>query len=85
MTCPAQSANYCHATPENPYGLLLLCEVALGTPWELRKARFVDKLPQGKQSVKGVFVHEKIQGQCSFRLVQFAYLPYDHANQGSEA
>ena len=27
---PSKSANYCHASPENPEGILLLCEVALG-------------------------------------------------------
>ena len=26
----SKSANYCYANPSNPYGLLLLCEVALG-------------------------------------------------------
>jgi hypothetical protein len=49
-----KSANYCHATPENPYGLLLLCEVALGKPWELTRAKFVERLPAGKNSVKGM-------------------------------
>ena len=26
----SKSTNYCHATKDNPYGLLLICEVALG-------------------------------------------------------
>ena len=37
-----------------PYGLLLLCEVALGTPKQLYDADYkAGKLPKGKHSVKG--------------------------------
>merc|ERR1719391_993640 len=34
----SKSANYCYATAKNPWGLLLLCEVALGKENELMNA-----------------------------------------------
>ena len=51
----SKSANYCFATKTKPSGLLLMCEVALGEQNELLQANYrADKLPKGKQSVKGV-------------------------------
>ena len=51
----SKSANYCHATRSCPYGLLLLCEVSLGTVNELRDADYdANKLPKGKKSAKGL-------------------------------
>ncbi|KRX19540.1 Poly [ADP-ribose] polymerase 1 [Trichinella nelsoni] len=50
----SKSANYCNATPADPYGLLLLCEVALGDMYELTESEFLTKLPRGKHSVKGL-------------------------------
>ncbi len=49
----SKSAQYCFATAANPTGLLLLCEVALGTPLELTGAKSIKKLPAGKDSTKG--------------------------------
>merc|ERR1712029_871720 len=50
----SKSANYCYASPKNPWGLLLLCEVALGKENQLMAADYkADKLPKGKNSVKG--------------------------------
>ena len=50
----SKSANYCFANRSSPYGLLLLCEVALGTPNKLYDANCkAGKLPKGNQSVKG--------------------------------
>ena len=50
----SKSANYCFANRSNPYGLLLLCEVALGTSNQLYDADCkAGKLPIGKHSVKG--------------------------------
>jgi hypothetical protein len=48
------SGNYCDATKENPKGILLLCAVALGKTLNLTQAKFVNKLPKGKNSIKGV-------------------------------
>ncbi|KAL0276840.1 UNVERIFIED_CONTAM: hypothetical protein PYX00_004320 [Menopon gallinae] len=50
----SKSANYCMATRKNPTGLLLLCEVALGEMHELTDAEYIEKLPAGKHSVKGL-------------------------------
>ncbi|XP_018423552.1 PREDICTED: poly [ADP-ribose] polymerase 1 [Nanorana parkeri] len=50
----SKSANYCHTTPSNPTGLLLLGEVALGNMCELKAASHITKLPKGKHSVKGL-------------------------------
>ena len=50
----SKSAQYCFATASQPHGLLLLCEVALGTPMELTGAKHIKKLPAGKHSTKGL-------------------------------
>uniref|UniRef100_A0AAV3AJQ4 Poly [ADP-ribose] polymerase n=2 Tax=Pyxicephalus adspersus TaxID=30357 RepID=A0AAV3AJQ4_PYXAD len=50
----SKSANYCHTTPNNPTGLILLGEVALGNMYELKAASHITKLPKGKHSVKGL-------------------------------
>jgi len=51
----SKSANYCFATPSNPYGLLLMCEVALGHSNLLVNADYNagTNLPAKSQSVKG--------------------------------
>ncbi len=50
----SKSANYCFANKNNPFGILLLCEVALGEMHELTEAEYITKLPRGKHSTKGV-------------------------------
>merc|ERR1712223_796099 len=52
----SKSANYCFATPSNPYGLLLMCEVALGNSSLLVDADYNagTDLPKDFHSVKGV-------------------------------
>ncbi|RXG67232.1 Poly [ADP-ribose] polymerase 1, partial [Armadillidium vulgare] len=47
----SKSAGYCHTSVDNPIGLLLLCEVALGEMLEL-KGGCITKLPSGKHSTK---------------------------------
>jgi len=37
------SAQYCHATPDHPYGLLLLGDVALGRSFQLAHGKFISK------------------------------------------
>lgn len=49
-----KSANYCCATPEDPTGLLILCETALGDMHELTESEFIEELPDGKFSTKGL-------------------------------
>ncbi|XP_018335477.1 poly [ADP-ribose] polymerase [Agrilus planipennis] len=50
----SKSANYCCASSTNSAGLLLLCEVALGEMYERTTAKYIEKLPKGKHSCKGV-------------------------------
>lgn len=50
----SKSANYCFTSPANNTGLVLLCEVALGTPLELDDAEAVIGLPTNYHSVKGI-------------------------------
>ena len=50
----SKSANYCHATKSQPFGVLALCDVALGEMLPLRRAKFIEKLPDGKSSTFGV-------------------------------
>lgn len=50
----SKSANYCFTNKNNPFGLMLLCEVALGDMYELTCSEYVNKLPKGKHSTKGL-------------------------------
>ena len=51
----SKSANYCRASKRSPYGLLLLCEVAVGSMNEKLQADYrANELPCGKHSTKGV-------------------------------
>lgn len=49
----SKSANYCCTHSQNPTGLLLLCEVALGNMYEKYQAEYIEKLPKGKHSTVG--------------------------------
>jgi len=52
----SKSVEYCHPTKENPYALLMLCDVALGRPFQIAHTKFISKedLDQaGFHSVKG--------------------------------
>ena len=50
----SKSANYCHASKENPKGILLLCEIALGEIKKVVKAKDFLKPPEYCTSVMGV-------------------------------
>lgn len=51
----SKSANYCFTNKSNNIGLLLICEVALGTTNQLLGADYnADKLPKGHHSVQGM-------------------------------
>lgn len=50
----SKSAQYCFTDKKNPVGLMILSEVALGEVYELTKAKYIDKPPQGKHSTKGL-------------------------------
>lgn len=49
----SKSANYCCTHSQNPTGLMLLCEVALGNMYERYRADYIEKLPKGKHSTFG--------------------------------
>jgi len=46
----SKSAPFCHATRENPIGLLLLGDVVVGEPYKVKKPEFIQQLPEGKHS-----------------------------------
>ncbi|XVE77898.1 hypothetical protein DITRI_Ditri13aG0100800 [Diplodiscus trichospermus] len=50
----SKSAQYCYTDRKNPVGLMVLSEVALGEVYELTKAKYIEKLPKGKHSTKGL-------------------------------
>ncbi|TXG63792.1 hypothetical protein EZV62_010786 [Acer yangbiense] len=50
----SKSAQYCYTEKKNPVGLMILSEVALGEVYELKKAKYMDKPPEGKHSTKGL-------------------------------
>ncbi|XP_022758375.1 poly [ADP-ribose] polymerase 1-like isoform X2 [Durio zibethinus] len=50
----SKSAQYCYTDRKNSVGLMLLSEVALGEVYELTKAKYIEKLPKGKHSTKGL-------------------------------
>lgn len=54
----SKSSKYCYASNEYPKGLLLLSEVALGEVYEIEKAEYMDKAPEGKGSTKGVGMYK---------------------------
>ncbi|KAJ3049780.1 Poly [ADP-ribose] polymerase 1 [Rhizophlyctis rosea] len=75
----SKSANYCFASADNPRGLLILSEVALGQMYERVNAEYVEKLPRGKSSTKGV-------GQTGpSKFVPFPYRTFDEKDPVSES
>ncbi|XVF80933.1 hypothetical protein PTKIN_Ptkin15bG0115300 [Pterospermum kingtungense] len=60
----SKSAQYCYTDRKNPIGLMLLSEVALGEVHELTKAKYIEKLPKGKHSTKGL--GKKVPKQSDF-------------------
>uniref|UniRef100_A0A2P2KV49 Poly [ADP-ribose] polymerase n=1 Tax=Rhizophora mucronata TaxID=61149 RepID=A0A2P2KV49_RHIMU len=50
----SKSAQYCFTDKKNPVGLMILSEVALGEVYELKKATYMEKPPEGKHSTKGL-------------------------------
>jgi poly [ADP-ribose] polymerase 1 len=50
----SKSANYCFTSHQDPVGFMLLSEVALGNTHDLTQATYVEKLPKGKHSAKGI-------------------------------
>ncbi|KRT82026.1 hypothetical protein AMK59_5757, partial [Oryctes borbonicus] len=50
----SKSANYCCTNAMDRTGLMLLCEVALGDMYERTQADYIEKLPKGKHSCKGI-------------------------------
>lgn len=51
---PSKAANYCMASNDNPEGILMLCEVALGNIHTLSKAKSFKRPPIGSHSIMGV-------------------------------
>ena len=43
-----------HATRTNPYGLLILCEVAVGTPYKLKRDKYMLAPPETCHSTLGL-------------------------------
>jgi hypothetical protein len=54
----SKSANYCHANAQDPIGVLLVCEVALGQMLNRTKADYITSLPAGYHSVCGLGTSE---------------------------
>jgi len=52
--CSSKAANYVHATESNPYGMLILCEVALGNLYKVNKAKYMEQAPDAYHSTQGV-------------------------------
>jgi poly [ADP-ribose] polymerase len=50
----SKSANYCHPTPQNAQGILVLCEAALGITNDLRGALYMNNPASGTHSTKGL-------------------------------
>jgi poly [ADP-ribose] polymerase len=43
-----KSAAFCHPSPNNRTGLLLLCDTAVGETYDIKKPEYVTELPDGK-------------------------------------
>lgn len=50
----SKSAQYCYTSKNNPIGLMLISEVALGEIYELKSAQYMEKPPPAKHSTKGL-------------------------------
>ncbi|XP_031502932.1 poly [ADP-ribose] polymerase 1 isoform X2 [Nymphaea colorata] len=50
----SKSAQYCYTDKKDPVGLMLLSEVSLGEMYELKKATYMERPPEGKHSTKGI-------------------------------
>merc|ERR1712079_663586 len=70
----SKSANYCNTTRSNNTGLLLLCDVALGEMYERTAADYIEKLPKGKHSCKGVC--KTTPGPSETTEIDGAQVPY---------
>ncbi|XP_048337120.1 poly [ADP-ribose] polymerase 1 isoform X1 [Ziziphus jujuba] len=60
----SKSAQYCYTDKKNPVGLMLLSEVALGDVYEVKKAKYMDKPPEGKHSTKGLGKKMPNESEC---------------------
>jgi len=70
----SKSANYCATSRSNNTGLLLLCDVALGDMYERDQADYIEKLPAGKHSTKGV--GKTSPDPAEFTEIEGARVPY---------
>lgn len=50
----SKSANYCYAGYNNGNGIMFLCDVSLGKPYQLKHSEYVEKLPAGCQCTEGI-------------------------------
>ena len=50
----SKSANYCGATHERPVAYIILADVAVGKPYELQKAEYMERAPKGFHSTVGL-------------------------------
>jgi len=48
--CISKSASYCRFSPEQPVGLMILNQVALGTPHKVTVDEYMERAPPGKHS-----------------------------------
>eukprot|EP01106_Pelomyxa_sp_JSP_P014176 TRINITY_DN4438_c0_g1_i4.p1 TRINITY_DN4438_c0_g1~~TRINITY_DN4438_c0_g1_i4.p1 ORF type:complete len:591 (-),score=190.34 TRINITY_DN4438_c0_g1_i4:250-1878(-) len=48
--CVSKSATYCYATRENPVGVMILNEVAVGVPNKVKQDTYMEKAPAGTDS-----------------------------------
>ncbi|XP_044588027.1 poly [ADP-ribose] polymerase-like [Cotesia glomerata] len=73
--CVSKAANYCNTDAKVPNGVLLLCEVALGTMLEFRAENDLIKLPDDKHSVfgRGVLTPEPTEVTTIPQNVQVPY------------
>jgi len=51
--CASKSANYVRASRDNPYGVLVVAEVATGTEYTLKDAEYMDRPPAPFHCTKG--------------------------------
>lgn len=71
----SKSANYCFTNKNNPTGILLLCEVALGESRELLRSDYhANNLPAGKSSTKGL--GRTIPDPSHSTAIGDVYVPY---------
>jgi hypothetical protein len=80
-----KSYNYCNDFNASPDGskFMLLCETAVGKPYKITHAQYMDEPPEGYDSTQGIGQHGPCYSKCftfpeGYRIPKGKYLEYEY-------